>query len=258
MFGRRKCQGRRKPELTQAPKALHHRQIQRRDLCRAISSMKWWTGSKIRFTEEGGLRTSPHAETSGPDCRVLRGLPCVTTNGVCAKSARVSTSRELIGQYVPLKKRGNDLVGLCPFHAEKTPSFHVHPDRGFFKCFGCGRRRRHHFLAEVRERRFRRRRSHARREGRHRTRSRGSARPRACAANARRSTKPTGSPRVIRAYARRRAGGRGARVLRAPRLPPADDRALPSRLRARLVERPGDGIRAQRRRTLRSRPKPGW
>ncbi|HEY1866825.1 MAG TPA: DNA primase [Candidatus Cybelea sp.] len=44
----------------------------------------------------------------------------------------------LIGGYVPLKKRGNDLVGLCPFHAEKTPSFHVHPDRGFFKCFGCG------------------------------------------------------------------------------------------------------------------------
>ncbi|MEO6834981.1 MAG: DNA primase [Candidatus Tumulicola sp.] len=44
----------------------------------------------------------------------------------------------LIGQYVQLKKRGNDLVGLCPFHGEKTPSFHVHPDRGFFKCFGCG------------------------------------------------------------------------------------------------------------------------
>jgi DNA primase len=43
-----------------------------------------------------------------------------------------------IGAYVPLKKRGNDLVGLCPFHSEKTPSFHVHPDRGFFKCFGCG------------------------------------------------------------------------------------------------------------------------
>ncbi|HYL27460.1 MAG TPA: CHC2 zinc finger domain-containing protein, partial [Candidatus Nitrosotalea sp.] len=43
-----------------------------------------------------------------------------------------------IGAYLPLKKRGNDLVGLCPFHAEKTPSFHVHPDKGFFKCFGCG------------------------------------------------------------------------------------------------------------------------
>jgi DNA primase len=44
----------------------------------------------------------------------------------------------VIGSYVSLKKRGNDLVGLCPFHGEKTPSLHVHPDRGFFKCFGCG------------------------------------------------------------------------------------------------------------------------
>lgn len=43
----------------------------------------------------------------------------------------------VIGEYVPLRKRGNDLVGLCPFHAEKTPSFHVHPEKGFFKCFGC-------------------------------------------------------------------------------------------------------------------------
>jgi len=43
-----------------------------------------------------------------------------------------------IGSYVQLRKRGNDLVGLCPFHGEKTPSFHVHPDRAFFKCFGCG------------------------------------------------------------------------------------------------------------------------
>jgi DNA primase len=46
---------------------------------------------------------------------------------------------EVIGAYVTLRKRGNDLVGLCPFHGEKSPSFHVHPDRGFFKCFGCGK-----------------------------------------------------------------------------------------------------------------------
>lgn len=44
---------------------------------------------------------------------------------------------EVIGAYVTLRKRGNDLVGLCPFHGEKSPSFHVHPDRGFYKCFGC-------------------------------------------------------------------------------------------------------------------------
>ncbi len=46
---------------------------------------------------------------------------------------------EVIGQYITLKKRGRNLLGLCPFHDEKTPSFTVHPDRQFFHCFGCGK-----------------------------------------------------------------------------------------------------------------------
>ncbi|PIE59451.1 MAG: DNA primase [Desulfobulbus propionicus] len=45
---------------------------------------------------------------------------------------------EVIGEYVMLKKAGSRLVGLCPFHGEKTPSFSVTPDRQFFYCFGCG------------------------------------------------------------------------------------------------------------------------
>ena len=36
------------------------------------------------------------------------------------------------------KRAGTSYKGLCPFHSEKTPSFHVHPDKGFFHCFGCG------------------------------------------------------------------------------------------------------------------------
>jgi len=44
----------------------------------------------------------------------------------------------LIGAVTGLKKAGNSWKGLCPFHGEKTPSFHVHPDRGFYYCFGCG------------------------------------------------------------------------------------------------------------------------
>lgn len=45
---------------------------------------------------------------------------------------------DLISEYVPLKKRGKNYVGLCPFHSEKQPSFTVTPDKQIFYCFGCG------------------------------------------------------------------------------------------------------------------------
>lgn len=45
---------------------------------------------------------------------------------------------QLIGAVTSLKKAGRSWKGLCPFHGEKSPSFHVHPDKGFYYCFGCG------------------------------------------------------------------------------------------------------------------------
>lgn len=45
---------------------------------------------------------------------------------------------QVISQYSVLKRRGKNLVGLCPFHSEKTPSFTVYPENGSFYCFGCG------------------------------------------------------------------------------------------------------------------------
>ena len=44
----------------------------------------------------------------------------------------------VVSSYVSLKRRGRNLVGLCPFHGEKTPSFNLYPETSSFYCFGCG------------------------------------------------------------------------------------------------------------------------
>ncbi|HEX9723049.1 MAG TPA: DNA primase [Vicinamibacteria bacterium] len=55
------------------------------------------------------------------------------------EQVRTSTDiLDLVGNYVPLKRAGKNFKGLCPFHAEKTPSFNVSPEREIFHCFGCG------------------------------------------------------------------------------------------------------------------------
>lgn len=46
---------------------------------------------------------------------------------------------EVVGDFVNLRRRGVNLIGLCPFHPEKTPSFNVSPAKNLFKCFGCGK-----------------------------------------------------------------------------------------------------------------------
>ena len=45
---------------------------------------------------------------------------------------------QVVQERVPLRRAGTSYKGLCPFHGEKTPSFNVHGDKGYFKCFGCG------------------------------------------------------------------------------------------------------------------------
>jgi DNA primase len=53
----------------------------------------------------------------------------------------VDTARidEVVSDFVNIKKRGANMIGLCPFHNEKTPSFNVNPSRNIYKCFGCGK-----------------------------------------------------------------------------------------------------------------------
>ena len=62
-------------------------------------------------------------------------IPQDTVNQII-ETARVE---EVVGDFVSLKRRGSDWVACCPFHNEKTPSFHVSPTRGIYKCFGCGK-----------------------------------------------------------------------------------------------------------------------
>src|ERR1700726_3105258 len=63
-----------------------------------------------------------------------RVIPSETIEQVAAANDIV----EVIGAYFPLKRAGANFKALCPFHQEKTPSFHVNPQRQTFHCFGCG------------------------------------------------------------------------------------------------------------------------
>lgn len=56
-----------------------------------------------------------------------------------AKIVETAQIEEVVRDFVTLKKRGTNYIGLCPFHNEKTPSFNVSPAKGIYKCFGCGK-----------------------------------------------------------------------------------------------------------------------
>lgn len=62
-------------------------------------------------------------------------IPRETINQIL-ETARIE---DVVSEFVTLRKRGSNLIGVCPFHKEKTPSFNVNPARNIFKCFGCGK-----------------------------------------------------------------------------------------------------------------------
>jgi DNA primase len=65
-------------------------------------------------------------------------MPVIKPTCVRDLKLRVSVA-DVVSRVVALRKSGSRLKGLCPFHSEKTPSFHVDPSKGFYKCFGCGK-----------------------------------------------------------------------------------------------------------------------
>jgi len=66
-------------------------------------------------------------------------MPVIKPTCVRDLKLRVNLA-DVISRVVTLRKAGGTrLKGLCPFHNEKSPSFHVDPDKGFYKCFGCGK-----------------------------------------------------------------------------------------------------------------------
>lgn len=68
-------------------------------------------------------------------CKIIELISKATIQSIF----EVSHIEEVIGDFVTLKKRGANYLGLCPFHNEKTPSFSVSPSKGIYKCFGCGK-----------------------------------------------------------------------------------------------------------------------
>ncbi len=69
----------------------------------------------------------------------LNYLYNVINNETKERILETARIEEVVGDFVSLKKRGSNLLGLCPFHNERTPSFSVSPAKGYFKCFGCGK-----------------------------------------------------------------------------------------------------------------------
>ena len=62
----------------------------------------------------------------------------MTSSGITAEIKSKLPVIDVVGETVALKRAGSAYKGLCPFHAEKTPSFIVSPDRETWRCFGCG------------------------------------------------------------------------------------------------------------------------
>lgn len=80
-----------------------------------------------------------HLNNPSNFCKLAKILAPVIKPEIIDKIFDSARIEEVVGDFVNLKKRGVNMLGLCPFHNEKTPSFTVSPAKGIYKCFGCGK-----------------------------------------------------------------------------------------------------------------------
>ena len=85
----------------------------------------------------GAQRKRPGWTRAWPRAAEARGMADRSAISLEEFKARLPLA-EIVGRHVKLTRRGREHLGLCPFHKEKTPSFNVVEDKGFYHCFGCG------------------------------------------------------------------------------------------------------------------------
>jgi DNA primase len=98
----------------------------------------------VRLTKTGDdlLKLMVEAKPAPPAPEVPRFVPKTRNGDSRERVERVKTLNpivQIIGQYVQLRPSGSNLVGLCPFHEDRIPSFTVYPATGTFHCYGCGK-----------------------------------------------------------------------------------------------------------------------
>jgi DNA primase len=93
-------------------------------------------------SREDFLRLIEEANPAPPAPEIPRFVPKTHSRDSRERVERVkslSPIAHIVGQYVQLRPSGNNLVGLCPFHEDRVPSFTVYPATGTFHCYGCGK-----------------------------------------------------------------------------------------------------------------------
>jgi len=97
---------------------------------------------RLGKSREDFLALLQQAKPAPPAPEIPRFVPKTRSTDSRERVERVKSLNpiaQIVGQYVQLRPSGSNLVGLCPFHEDRIPSFTVYPATGTFHCYGCGK-----------------------------------------------------------------------------------------------------------------------